>query len=108
MMGVIVPGIVFGLLALIPYIDFNPSRKAKDRPVAIALWMLAMAVLVVLTWMGTPFFMVELPPAEEVVQIMLPEEKDGPVRQTDWDLLTVGEWDTRARQRHCQLRRCSN
>ncbi len=93
-MGVIVPTIVFGLLAIIPYIDFNPSRKAKDRPVAIALWMFSMAVLVVLTWMGTPYFMVESPPAEEVVQIMLPEEKDGPVRQTDWELLTVGEWDT--------------
>jgi quinol-cytochrome oxidoreductase complex cytochrome b subunit len=93
-MGVIVPTIVFGLLAVIPYIDFNPSRKAKDRPVAIALWMLSMAVLVVLTWMGTPYFMVESPPAEEVVQIMLPEEKDGPVRKTDWNLLTVGEWDT--------------
>ncbi len=95
-MGVVVPTIVFGLLAVIPYIDFNPSRKAKDRPVAIALWMFSMAVLVVLTWMGTPYFMVESPPAEEVVQIMMPEEKDGPVRQTDWDLLTVGEWDTTA------------
>ena len=94
LMGVIVPTIVFGLLAIIPYIDFNPSRKAKDRPVAIALWMLSMAVLVVLTWMGTPYFMVESPPAEEVVQIMMPEEKDGPVRKTDWDKLTVGEWDT--------------
>jgi hypothetical protein len=62
--------------------------------VAIALWMFSMAVLVVLTWMGTPYFLVESPPAEEVVQIMLPEEKDGPVRQTDWDKLTVGEWDT--------------
>ena len=94
-MGVIVPTIVFGLLAVIPYIDFNPSRKAKDRPVAISLWMISMSILVVLTWMGTPYFMVESPPAEEVVQIMLPEEKDGPVRKTDWDRLTVGEWDTR-------------
>ena len=94
MMGVILPGLIFGLLAFIPYIDFNPSRKAKDRPVAISLWMFSMAVLVVLTWMGTPFFMVESPPAEEVVQIMMPEEKDGPVRKVDWDRLTLGEWDT--------------
>ncbi|MFZ2489080.1 MAG: cytochrome bc complex cytochrome b subunit [Anaerolineae bacterium] len=93
-MGVIVPGLVFGFLAIIPYIDFNPSRKAKDRRVAIALWMVSMAVLVVLTWMGTPFFMVESPPAEEVVQIMMPEEKAGAVRETDWDLLTIGQWDT--------------
>jgi ubiquinol-cytochrome c reductase cytochrome b subunit len=94
-MGVIVPTIVFGLLAIIPYVDFNPSRRAKDRPVAISLWMISMSVLIVLTWMGTPYFMVESPPAEEVVQIMLPEEKDGPVRKTNWDRLTVGEWDTR-------------
>ena len=93
-MGVILPGLVFGLLAVIPYIDFNPSRKAKDRPVAISMWMISMAVLVILTWMGTPFYKVESPPAEEVVQLMLPEEKDGPVRAIEWDKLTPGEWDT--------------
>lgn len=94
LMGVIVPGLVFGLLAVIPYIDFNPSRRAKDRPVAISMWMISMAVLVILTWMGTPFYLVESPPAEEVVQLMLPEEKDGPVRAIEWAKLTPGEWDT--------------
>ena len=69
------------------YTDRVPYR----RPVFATV----LSLLVVLTWMGTPFFMVESPPAEEVVQIMIPEEKAGPVRQTDWDMLTVGEWDTR-------------
>ncbi len=93
-MGVIVPTLVFGFLAIIPYIDFNPSRRAKDRRVAISLFMVACAAFVVLTWMGTPYFLVESPPAEEVVQIMLPEEKAGPVRSTEWYKLTPGEWDT--------------
>ncbi|MCS6845207.1 MAG: cytochrome bc complex cytochrome b subunit [Caldilineales bacterium] len=96
LMGVILPTLVFAFLAIIPYIDFNPSRRAKDRRVAISLFMVALAGFVVLTWMGTPHFLVESPPAEEVVQLMLPEEKAGPVRQTEWYKLTVGEWDTRS------------
>ncbi|MCB0206611.1 MAG: hypothetical protein KDH89_17455, partial [Anaerolineae bacterium] len=35
------------------------------------------------------------PPAEEVVQLMLPEEEAGPVRETPWAELQLGEWDTR-------------
>jgi quinol-cytochrome oxidoreductase complex cytochrome b subunit len=94
LMGVIVPTLAFGLLAVIPYIDLNPSRRAKDRRVALVLFMLTCALFIILTWMGTPYFMVESPPAEEVVQIMLPEEKAGPVRETEWYKLTLGEWDT--------------
>jgi hypothetical protein len=57
--------------------------------------MLSLGVFIVLTWMGTPFYRVASPPAEEVVQLMLPEEEAGPVRETEWDLLQLGEWDTR-------------
>ncbi len=95
LMGVIVPTLVFGFLAIIPYIDFNPSRRAKDRRFAISAWLLASAVFVILTWMGTPFFLVASPPAEEVVQLMLPEEEAGPIRETSWATLTPGTWDTR-------------
>ena len=94
-MGVVVPTIVFGFLFIMPYIDFNPSRKARDRRFAITAWMLGLSVFVILTWMGTPFFKVASPPAEEVVQLMLPEEEAGPVRETDWAQLQLGEWDTR-------------
>jgi quinol-cytochrome oxidoreductase complex cytochrome b subunit len=94
-MGVVVPTIVFGFLLIIPYIDFNPSRKAKDRRVAIGAFMVVSAIFIMLTWMGTPFYRVESPPAEEVVQLMLPEEGTGPVRSTPWDQLTLGEWDSR-------------
>ena len=94
-MGVVVPTIVFGFLFILPYIDFNPSRRAKDRTFALTAWMLGLSVFVILTWMGTPFFKVASPPAEEVVQLMLPEEETGPVRETDWADLQLGEWDTR-------------
>jgi quinol-cytochrome oxidoreductase complex cytochrome b subunit len=95
LMGVVVPTLVFGFLAIIPYIDFNPSRRAKDRRFAISAWLLTCAAFIILTWMGTPYFMVESPPAEEVVQLMLPEEGEGPVREMSWEQLQLGEWDTR-------------
>jgi hypothetical protein len=94
-MGVVAPTLVFGLLAIIPYIDFNPSRRAKDRRVALSIWLLGCAAFIILTWMGTPFYMVASPPAEEVVQLMLPVEGEGPVRALPWEQLQLGEWDTR-------------
>jgi hypothetical protein len=51
--------------------------------------------LVFLTWMGTPRYAVQLPPAEEVIQTVLPEERTGPVRDLSWEALKPGEWDTR-------------
>ncbi|MEA3337452.1 MAG: cytochrome bc complex cytochrome b subunit [Chloroflexota bacterium] len=100
LMGVIVPTIVFGFLFILPYIDFNPSRKAKDRRVALSLFLIASAVFIILSWMGTPWYAVESPPAEEVVQLMLPEEGVGPVREIPWESLTIspeaGLWDTRS------------
>jgi quinol-cytochrome oxidoreductase complex cytochrome b subunit len=98
LMGVIVPTLVFGFLLIIPYIDFNPSRKARDRRLAISLFLVASAAFIILTWMGTPWYAVASPPAEEVVQLMLPEEGVGPVRATEWEYLTIGNWDTRVDQ----------
>lgn len=95
LMGVVAPTLVFGLLAIIPYIDFNPSRRAKDRRVALSIWLLGCAAFIILTWMGTPFYLVASPPAEEVVQLMLPVEGEGPVREMPWEQLQLGEWDTR-------------
>ena len=95
LMGVVAPTLVFGLLAIIPYIDFNPSRRAKNRRVALSMWLLGCAAFIILTWMGTPFYKVASPPAEEVVQLMLPVEGEGPVREMPWEQLQLGEWDTR-------------
>ncbi len=62
---------------------------------ALSIWLLGCAAFIILTWMGTPFYMVESPPAEEVVQLMLPVEGEGPVREMPWEQLQLGEWDTR-------------
>ena len=96
LMGVLVPSALFLLLFLLPYIDLNPSRRAADRRIAIYLAMLLSAALVVLTWMGTAQYGVQLAPSEEVAQRVLPEEGAGLVSELSWETLQPGDWDTRS------------
>ena len=93
--GVYIPGILLVLLAAIPYLDPNPSRRGKDRRVAIVSGIVAGAVMIVLSWMGTPNYAVQAAAPVEVVQEMMPEEGVGPVREVGYEHLPVGTWDTR-------------
>ncbi len=93
--GVILPGVLLVLLMGIPYLDFNPSRRAKDRRVAIISGVVAGIVMIVLSWMGTPSYAVRAAPAVEVVQELMPEEGAGLVREIAYAHLPVGTYDTR-------------
>ncbi len=93
--GVIVPGVLLVLLAAIPYLDFNPSRRAKDRRVAIISGIVAGVVMIILSWMGTPYYAVQGAPAVEIVQELMPEEGAGHVREMGYKHLPVGVYDTR-------------
>jgi quinol-cytochrome oxidoreductase complex cytochrome b subunit len=92
--GVILPGVLLVLLAAIPYLDFNPSRRAKDRRVAIVSGVVAGTVMIILSWMGTPYYAVQASPAVEVVQELMPEEGAGLVREMGYDHLPVGKYIT--------------
>lgn len=93
--GVFVPGILLVLLAGIPYLDRNPSRRAKDRRVAIISGIVAGVVMVILSWMGTPQYAVQGAPAVEIVQELMPEEGAGLVREVGYQHLPLGVYDTR-------------
>lgn len=92
--GVIVPGILLVLLMGIPYLDPNPSRRGKDRRVAIISGIIAGAIMIVLSWMGTPQYAVRGAPAVEAVQELMPEEGAGLVREIGYKHLPVGVYDT--------------
>ena len=94
LMGVILPTVIFLFLAIIPYIDFNPSRLYKDRRIALALGFITAAVLVVLTYMGTPAFGVKAPASDEVGFNFIPPEHPGPIRSLPFEQLVVGQYDT--------------
>lgn len=90
--GVAVPGILLVLLAGIPYLDFNPSRRARDRRVAIIAGIVAGVVMIILSWMGTPQYAVQGTPSVEIIQELMPEEGSGLSREIGYEHLPLGEW----------------
>ncbi len=92
--GVILPGVLLGLLAGIPYLDPNPSRRGKDRRVAIISGIVAGIVMGIWSWMGTPYYAVRAAPATEIVQELIPEEGAGLVRELGYSHLPNGIYDT--------------
>jgi hypothetical protein len=79
----------------IPYLDMNPSRRAKDRRIAIISGVVAGVVMIIWSWMGTPQYAVQGAPAIEVVQELMPEEGAGHVREMGYEHLIIGTYDTR-------------
>ncbi len=93
--GVILPGVLLVLLIAIPYLDQNPSRRFKDRRVAIISGIVAGVVMIILSWMGTPQYAVQGAPAVEIVQELMPEEGAGLVREIGYAHMPLGTFDTR-------------
>lgn len=93
-MGVIIPTIMVLVLMAVPYIDRNPKRLAKHRPIGIA-WGLFWAVfLIVTSYMGLPVFGIEPIPAVRVIQDLAPEEGVGMLRAIPYDALVPGVYYT--------------
>ncbi len=93
--GLVIPALLVILLVILPYIDYNPSRRGKDRRIALILGFFFVSALVVLSFMGLPLYAVQSPPAEEVVQEFMPEEGVGPLREVPWSEIETGIYDTR-------------
>ncbi len=92
--GVILPGILLVLLAAIPYLDFNPSRRGRDRRVAIVSGIVAGTMMIILSYMGTPQYAVQAAPPVEIVQELMPEEGMGLAREIGYENLPLGVWRT--------------
>lgn len=92
--GLVIPAVLAIILVITPYIDFNPSRRSKDRHMALFIGFMAGSMLFVLSFMGLPLYAVESPPAEEVVQEFMPEEGVGPVREIPWSEVEIGIYCT--------------
>ncbi len=89
-MGVLVPAILIALLFLVPFLDRNPSRLWRRRPVALALAAGGLIGLGILSYMGTPSYGITLPPAVAITQALAPEEGAGPLHRVPFDALPVG------------------
>ena len=93
LMGVIVPTIVFAIFFAVPYIDRNPYRSMRKRPIAVALGLATVVALAVLTYMGTPMYGIETPAATRIIQDLAPEEGVGPLRRVPYEDLVPGVYE---------------
>ena len=52
LVGIVLPGIALGVLALLPFLDRNPEVRPRKRPIALGIGLLTLAAIAVLTVMG--------------------------------------------------------
>ena len=89
-MGVAIPTVIFGVLFVVPWLDKNPYRLAKKRKLAIAMGIFASISMLILSYMGTPSYGIETPPAQDILSHFAPATDPGPVRELPWDELKTG------------------
>lgn len=84
LMGVIIPTVLFLSFLVMPYFDVGPVRKYGRRRVAISMSLLFIAGIVVLSWMGTPAFLVQTSLDQEIFYALAPSERVGLVRSVPY------------------------
>ncbi len=89
-MGVILPGIIFGILFVVPWLDRNPHRLPSKRPAAIVMGIATVVITIVLTYMGTPGYGIETPPAQNILSHLVPATHPGPVKELPWEEIEAG------------------
>ncbi|MCS7259825.1 MAG: cytochrome bc complex cytochrome b subunit [Anaerolineae bacterium] len=90
LMGVWAPLVIFLLLFILPYLDRNPRRLARYRPLALTLGAVFVVAMGVLTYMGSHRYGIEMPAAVRIGQDWAPEEGVGILHTVPYDELVVG------------------
>ncbi len=87
LMGVILPTVLLVMFTVMPYFDPGPFRAYGKRRFAISLSMVFITVMIVLSWMGTPDFLVQSSLDQEILFELAPTEKPGLVRLIPYEEL---------------------
>jgi hypothetical protein len=91
--GLIVPGLMTGLLLILPYIEVGPSRRYADRRIGLSIGAVSVAVIAILSYMGSPWYAVTTSADQEAIAELVPQTHPGPLRLAPWDDLVVGTYD---------------
>ncbi len=94
--GVIVPTVLLLLHFFLPYYDYNPSRRARDRRFAWAVSFFSVGAIVILSFMGSSAYLVGGSPEVEVGFEFIRPERIGKedIRNVPFDDLVPGTYDT--------------
>jgi len=85
--GLLLAGVMFGGLFALPYVDRNPSRKFKDRKVALAGGAAGILLIVFLTLAGLSNYGIQETAASELVFEWVPGEGEGKVDEVPFGTL---------------------
>jgi quinol-cytochrome oxidoreductase complex cytochrome b subunit len=75
---------------VMPYIEVGKSRRYADRRVGLSVSMFFIAFMLVSNWMGSPEYLVESSPDQEVFQELLPQEGESHLLIVPYEDLEVG------------------
>jgi ubiquinol-cytochrome c reductase cytochrome b subunit len=94
--GLLLFGLIFAALIVLPYIDRNPSRKLKDRKVALSGLVVAMLLMGFLTYAGLPAYGIQETATSELVFEWVPGEGEGKVDEVPFEALPTSSctWDS--------------
>jgi quinol-cytochrome oxidoreductase complex cytochrome b subunit len=82
--GLVLGPMVLVLPILLPYLDRNPSRRFKDRKVALAAGAIAMIFFGFVTYAGLPAYGIQETGSQEILTEFVPIEGEGVLDETDW------------------------
>lgn len=85
--GVLFPMLMFLAMFLLPYIDRNPSRRFKDRKVALAAGVVFMIFMAFQTYAGLPTYGITMTGSSELQFEWVPGEGEGKADHVPFDLL---------------------
>jgi quinol-cytochrome oxidoreductase complex cytochrome b subunit len=91
--GIVLPNIAIGFLIVFPYLEVGPSRRYGHRRIGLSIGVLSVAAIVILSYMGTPWYGVPTSPEQEAVATLLPQTHPGPIRLVDWNELETGTYE---------------
>jgi ubiquinol-cytochrome c reductase cytochrome b subunit len=99
--GLLLFGVMFVALTVLPYLDRNPSRKFKDRKVALTGAAVATVLIGFLTYAGLASYGIQETATSELVFEWVPGEGEGKPDHVPFDLLPnqLVTWDSAANGR---------
>src|SRR3712207_6787543 len=85
--GIVWPPVILIVLLLLPYIDRNPSRRFKDRKIALIGATIALLGMGYLSVAGLPGYGIQQTAGSELTTEYVPVEGEGIVDHVAWDKL---------------------
>jgi quinol-cytochrome oxidoreductase complex cytochrome b subunit len=91
--GVVIPTGIVIITIVFPYVELGPSRRYGDRRIGLSGVAVVVYLLAVLSFMGSPWYLVSSSADQEVLAELLPQTHPGPVLTANWDGLEVGTYE---------------